>query len=215
MLVALGTIAEQQAKGTEQTFDAITQLLNYATTHPNASIRYHASDMILHIDSDASYMLLPQARSCAGGYFYLSDKAGASTAAPTQAIKLNGTIHVASNKIKHVMASAAEAELGALFKNCQEVITIRNALEDMGHRQPPMPVKTDNATAVGITNNTMKQRKLQAMDMRFYWLCNRVNQSQFIIYWRPGSKNLADYFTKHHSTVHHRRMRSTYLTDTK
>lgn len=49
----------------------------------------------------------------------------------------------------------------------------------------------------------MKQQKSKAMDMRFYWLRDCVQQRQFIIYWRPGTENLADYFTKHHLAAHH------------
>eukprot|EP00978_Attheya_sp_CCMP212_P011080 scaffold27074_cov32-Attheya_sp.AAC.2 len=45
------------------------------------------------------------------------------------------------------------------------------------------------------------------MDMRFYWVQNRVRQGHFNVYWRPGSTNLADYFTKHHPPSHHRQMR--------
>jgi hypothetical protein len=36
------------------------------------------------------------------------------------------------------------------------------------------------------------------MDMRFYWIKDRVKQGQFKTYWGPGFQNLADYFTKHH-----------------
>jgi hypothetical protein len=49
MLVALGTIAAAQTHGTETTMDVV-QLLNYAATHPD---RYHNSDMILYVHSDA------------------------------------------------------------------------------------------------------------------------------------------------------------------
>jgi hypothetical protein len=49
------------------------------------------------------------------------------------------------------------------------------------------------------------------MDMRFYWVQDRVKQQQFHVYWRPGRTNLADYFTKHHSSAHHRQERATYL----
>ena len=38
MLVALGTLAAAQTKGTEKTMEATTQLLNYAATNPNATI---------------------------------------------------------------------------------------------------------------------------------------------------------------------------------
>ena len=49
------------------------------------------------------------------------------------------------------------------------------------------------------------------MDMCFYWIQDRVAQGHFIIYWRPGALNMADYYTKHFSAAHHQLMRSTYL----
>jgi hypothetical protein len=47
--------------------------------------------------------------------------------------------------------------------------------------------------------------------MRFYWIKDRVKQGQFKIYWGPGFQNLADYFTKHHSPAHHKRIRDVYI----
>ncbi len=47
MLVALGTLASQQANSTQATMQALTHLLNYCTSHPDAIIRYQASDMVL------------------------------------------------------------------------------------------------------------------------------------------------------------------------
>ena len=74
------------------------------------------------------------------------------------------------------MASAAEAELGDLFLNCQEAVPIRITLEEMGHTQPPTPVQVDNSTALGIATGTIKQRKSKAMDTRFYWIRDIKNQ---------------------------------------
>ena len=59
----------------------------------------------------------------------------------------------------------------------------------------------------------MLQRKSRAIDMSFYWVRDRVNQGQFIIYWRPGVTNLGDYFTKYHSPSHHIKVRHHYVTD--
>ena len=56
MLVALGTIASSQSSPTEDTLTKITDLLNYASTHPSPTIRYSPSDMIIHVHSDASYL---------------------------------------------------------------------------------------------------------------------------------------------------------------
>ena len=109
------------------------------------------------------------------------------------------------------MASAAEAELGALFLNCQESVPIRITLEEMGHTQPPTPVHFDNSTALGIATGNIKQRKSKAMDMRFYWIRDRKNQKQFNIYWKPSSANKGDYFTKHSSPSHHSTVLPIYL----
>jgi hypothetical protein len=74
-------------------------------------------------------------------------------------------------------------------------------------------MKTDNSCAAGIANGTVKQRRSKAIDMRFYWGPDRVQQNHFVVHWRRGADNLADYFTNHHSPAHHRLMRGRYLLD--
>jgi hypothetical protein len=109
------------------------------------------------------------------------------------------------------MSSATEAEFAGLYHNARDGATLCTTLVEMGHPQPPTPIQTDNSCAAGITNGTVRQRKSKAMDMRFYWVQDRVRQQQFIVYWRQGSNNLGDYFTKHHPAAHHCKMRPTYL----
>ena len=109
------------------------------------------------------------------------------------------------------MSSATEAEFGALFYNCKDGAVLRQTLEDMGHPQGTTPIQTDNACAAGIANATVKQRRSKAIDMRFYWVRDRVKQGQFRIHWKPGTNNLADYFSKHHSPAHHAYMLARYL----
>jgi hypothetical protein len=208
MLVALGSIAS--AKTTEDTAKAVTHLLNYAASNPEATVRFYASDMCLKIHSDASYLSEPKARSRAGGHFFLSSNLPLPTATSTPPPE-NGAIHTLCSIMKVVLSSATEAELGACFFNAKEGVMIRIILIEMGHPQPTTPIQVDNSCAAGIANDTVKQRRSKAIDMRFYWLKDRECQGQFHIYWRKGAENLADYFTKHHSPAHHRRMRPTYL----
>jgi predicted transposase YdaD len=122
-----------------------------------------------------------------------------------------GAILIISTVLKHVMSLAAEAEIGAVFINAKEGTVLRTTLEELGHPQPPTPLETDNTNATGYSNGTIKQRRTRAMDMRFYWVKDRVKQGQFHVYWGPGYRNLADYFTKHHSPAHHKRMRKIYI----
>jgi hypothetical protein len=86
--------------------------LYYLATHPDATIRYHKSDMILHIHSDASYLFVYHAHIRLGGLLYCVDK-------PTHDDRLNGSILNAAAVIKNVVASAAESEVGVCFQNSQ------------------------------------------------------------------------------------------------
>jgi hypothetical protein len=72
-------------------------------------------------------------------------------------------------------------------------------------------METDNNTSRGYSNGTIKQKLTKAMDMRFYWIKDRVKQGQLNVYWGPGFQNLADYFTKHHSPAHNKKMREIYI----
>jgi hypothetical protein len=119
--------------------------------HPNAKIRYRASDMILNVHSDASYLSAPKARSRAGDYFFLG-----SIPRDAKPIIINGAIHITCTILKLVATSAAEADLGALFLNAQEARVICVVLEELRHPQPPTPIHVDNTTTVGIVNNTIK-----------------------------------------------------------
>jgi hypothetical protein len=77
MIPAIRTIATQQANATTATtatMKSITKLLNYCATHPDAIVRYYSSDMIIWIESDASYLSETKARSRATGYHCLSSK---------------------------------------------------------------------------------------------------------------------------------------------
>ena len=202
---AISSISSCQSKPTETTWDDTQRLLDYCYSHPDATIRFYASDMILKIHSDASYLSEPKARSRVGGHFYLGNLQEPDIN--------NGAIHTVCGILKHVTSSATEAEFGGLFVNCKEAVPIRQMLEDMRHPQPTdgTPVTTDNSTAEGIANSTMKQSRSKAMDMRFYWAQDRVSQKQFRVFWRRGKLNMGDYHTKHHSPGHNRKMRPCYL----
>jgi hypothetical protein len=117
----LNDIATEQTKATEKTQAATNQLLDYLSTHPDATIRYRASDMILHIQSDASYLSVSNARSRLGGLLFLGNKS------PEQDM-LNGSILNVASVIKNVVAYAAESEVGACFHNAQSGAPLRVTL---------------------------------------------------------------------------------------
>ena len=136
MIVSLNSIVAEQANSTEATAKSVTQLLNYTDTHSEAITRYHASSMILHIHSDASFLLEPGAKSRSGGYHYLVTASADPNKAPPKQLPLNGPVRVKCITMISVLASAMESELGALFLNCHRGAATRIALIvliDMGH----------------------------------------------------------------------------------
>ena len=204
ILNAIGEFATEQSQATKSTMDKLSQLLNYCAAHPDVTVRFTASDMILAVESDASYLSVVKGRSRAAGYFFLTNKL---LALPTSPYKpKNGAMHVLCHIMREALSSAAKAELGALFHNGKEACPLRIALEEMGHPQPATPMVTDNNTASGIATDTAKQKQSKAIDMRFYWIRDRVRQGQSTIYWSKGQANCADYFSKHHQAI-----RSAYL----
>jgi hypothetical protein len=202
IIVALNEISNNQAKPTILTGKACDMLLDYLATHPDATIRYYASDMILCIIADAAYLVLPNARSRCAGMYFLTDKPTSDPPDP----KPNGAVHVLCKTLRGVPASAAEAETGGLFLNGQEAVPIITALEEMGHKQPitGTPIETDNSTAHDILKAQVRMKRSKAFDMRYHWLKDRIAQSQFNLYWAPGKDNKADYYTKHFPPSHHK-----------
>ena len=208
LLVTVSSLARQQKDPTVNTMNAINHLLDYCATHPNAVTRFHASDMVLHVESDASYLSENDSKSRAAGYHYMSvDPKGENIPYPP----INGAVLVTSKVIKETVSSAAEAELAALFHNGQDAYALRTALEEMGHPQPATPMQTDNSTAAGLANDTIKQKRSKAMSMRWFWIRDKTEANVFNVYWNQGKTNRADYFSKQHPTKHHIEMRSTYL----
>jgi hypothetical protein len=161
LLTAIGELATEQSQATQTTMEKLSQLLNYCAAHPDATIRYSASNMLLAVESDASYLSVAKVRSCAAGYFSLIDKVASSTGQ----YKPNGAVHIlVCHIMREVLSSAAEAELGALFHNGKEACPLRIALDEMGHLQPATPMATDISTASGIATDTVKQKCSKVID---------------------------------------------------
>ena len=86
VLMALSSIAIEQSKGTRNAMEKAKQLLDYLAKYPDAIIRFPASDMIMNVHSDASYLSESDARSRVCGHFFMG-----WTPKDGDPIKLNGT----------------------------------------------------------------------------------------------------------------------------
>ena len=110
MLHALNDSAVQVTTGTTKTSTAQQHFLDCCATNPNAEILFCASDMTLKGDCDAAHTVASCARSRAAGYIHFGNHEDNNQI-------MNAPILVLATILKMVVASAAEAEIAALFHN--------------------------------------------------------------------------------------------------
>ncbi len=135
---------------------ACHQLLDYVATHPNAGLRYLASNMILAVHTNVSYLSKHKACSRASAHFYLTNKGNKEFN--------NSAILNLASIIKNVMSLTSEADLAALYYSCKITVPIQTTLDKMGHTQPMTPVTTDNITAQSLTIGIMTPKASNSMD---------------------------------------------------
>ena len=81
----------------------------------------------------------------------------------------------------------------------------------MGWKQGSTYIQVDSSTAMGILTKEFHQKKSKGMDMRFYWINDRIKQGQFRVFWRPVPENLGYYHSKNHPPEHQISVCSKYL----
>jgi hypothetical protein len=57
------------------------------------------------------------------------------------------------------MSSATEAELAGLYIMAREGVYIRIILEELGHKQPPTPLQTDNSMVDAVINGKIQTKR--------------------------------------------------------
>jgi hypothetical protein len=204
ILTALNKLASEQAHATTDTEAAVERLLQYVATWPIAIVTFRASAMRLIAYADASYLSETSGRSRAGAMLYLG---GADLDDSP-----NGCLDFISTIIPSVVSSVAEAEYAALFICATTAEEHRLTLTDLGYPQSATPLFTDNSCAVGIANSTVKQKRSKAIDMRYHWIRDRVRQAHFVVSWKPGANNYADFLTKALPVHEHLSQRKHFVT---
>jgi hypothetical protein len=100
MLTAVNHIASMGH--TANALAAANRLIAYSASYPNHKVTFRACDMILYVQSDASYLTRSNSRSVAGGLAYLGNKGDTFT--------INGPVACMSTIIKNVCSSPTESE---------------------------------------------------------------------------------------------------------
>ena len=124
LLTALNNISTMQAHPTEKTKRKCNSILDYVATSPNVKLCFHASDMQLHVDSDAAYLVASKAISRVVRYYSFPNINYTSTILQD----INHPILVECRTLQHVVASPAEEGTSGLFHNVQTLIPLKRIL---------------------------------------------------------------------------------------
>ena len=184
-MTAVCELGAVQSAPTVRDIQKVERLLQYVSTHQMGATRYYGSNMQLQVQSDASYLCRSKARSVLGGFHYLGYQD-----------RINGPIFCTTKVISCVVASVAEAELGAAFQNAQKAAEFRNTLEELGYPQEATLIMIDNTVAEGLAADTLNAKRSKSMDVRFFWLRDHIKKGQFAVKHLAGRWNISDFFTK-------------------
>jgi len=201
--VTVNRLASAQSQATEQTMTAATRLIQYCLHHPDATITYYASDMQLVCHSDASHDSEPKSRSRIAGVWFAGSESTNQFEGPNiPKPRLNGCIGFMSTKAPTVCAGAYESEYAGLWGNVSHLEPIRQTFEDLGHKQGPTRIIYDNTVSGDIANRSCKMKRSKMVAKQYHWIQERIAFGDYILEWRKGTLNLADFLTKAHPTNH-------------
>jgi hypothetical protein len=163
LIIPVNVLASEKTRETSDTADKTIKLLNYCNTHPEATLHYHASDMIINIHSEVSHLSDMESKIQAGGFLYMGSNTDKTNRLTNGSILIIGTVH------KYIMVSAGKVNNSPLYHTRRT-----------GASSPPKTLETDNTTATGYINGTVKQTCTRAMDMHFYLVKCKVKKASFM-----------------------------------
>ena len=105
--------------------------MDYCATYPSDGIIYCSSNMVLYAHSDTGFHNESKGRNRAGAHIFLSEN--------NDMPRWTGPVLTLAKIIKFVMSSASEVELGAMFITSQEMVVMRQILQEMQWPQPKSP----------------------------------------------------------------------------
>jgi hypothetical protein len=153
----------------------LERIHGFVSGHRLGNIVFHASDILLSVLSDASYLSRPHV---AGSFHHLTRMPRIGLP-PDPLAFINGLVSCHTNTIPVVCSSVQEAEYAALFAAARLADNERSILHNLGYPQPPTLLLCDNEIAVALANKTITPRLSKSIDMRFRWLQDRIQRNQF------------------------------------
>ena len=100
--------------------------------------------------------------------------------------------------LRTVALSSQDAEFMTLSDTSREVVFIQNLLFALGYmdKDTAFPIFGDNRGSITLANNPSDHQKSKHLDVRYFFVRQKVEEERIKIHWVETKDQLADLFTK-------------------
>jgi Reverse transcriptase (RNA-dependent DNA polymerase) len=183
LLLAVAFLCTRVSRATVQDLSKLKRVLEYVKGTLDLEYTVGADNLgKLRYWVDASYAVHPDMRSHTGGIMSFG----------------TGGIMCKSSKQKLNTKSSTEAELVGVSDYLPNAIWAKMFLEGQGHRVTETWLEQDNESAIRLEKNGRASAgpKSRHIDIRFFWVKDRISSGDISVRHCPTLQMLADFFTK-------------------
>lgn len=179
----VNTVAKFSAEPNQKHWTAVKRILRYLKGTPQLGLLYRQDGSgEIRGYSDADWAGDLDDRKSTSGYIFTL--AGAA-------------ISWRSKKQTCVALSTAEAEYVALAIAAQEVVWLRQLIQECEHRElGPTEIFEDNQAAISMSKNPTSHGRSKHVDIRYHYIRTQVEKGIVSLKYCPTEKNTADILTK-------------------
>nr|GEY54944.1 copia protein [Tanacetum cinerariifolium] len=175
--------ARYQVKPTEKHLTMVKQIFRYLKDTIHMGLWYlKDTGFELTAFSDSDYTgCLDSRKSTSGGIQFLGD---------------DKLVSWSSEKQDCTSMSSAEAEYVYLSACCAQVLWMRTQLTDYGFHFDKIPMYCDSKEAIAILCNPVQHSRTRHIDVRYYFIKEKVEKCIVELFFFGTQYQLADLFTK-------------------
>ena len=182
ILTVVAFLTKRVLKPQRDDYEKLVRTIQYIRGTAHLGITFEVDNPIaVTAYIDASFAIHPDKKSHTGSVVTLG----------------KGAIYAKSGTQRLVTKSSTEAELVGLSDAGNQVLWSRNFLELQGHPQPPALIYQDNQSTIQlIRNGRSNSERTRHVDVRYFFLHNRIERKDVDIVYLPTTEMIADILTK-------------------
>lgn len=180
---AVAYLSTRLHNATKDCWQKMLRTARYLNSTKDLPLVIRGSPMTLTGSADASFATHSDRKSQTGALLWLGPN--------------NAPVYSTSKKQKLVTSSTAEAELVAANSATQEIVWIREVLNEMNFKQAaPTKLQQDNKSCIIMANRGHGGKFSRAVDIKYFWISEQIEKGKVELKYTPSEQLIADGLTK-------------------